>query len=342
MPGAGRNWWRAPIWVAQLATGAKSFIDNPILGSPSLNRRGLHVARLKAAHRLAWWRRSRLASGLSAEERSSFDRDGFVCIPDFLPPQEFEMLRDFLLGSEWPARQQQQGDTVTRRVAIDGDLLRSCPTLKRMLRSRRWKGLMQYVASAGGEPIYYLQSIVTGHDGPPDPQIQLHSDAFHPSLKAWLFLTDVTDEGGPLTYVAGSHLLTPQRIAWEKQRSETVRDNGDRLSQRGSLRIAPEEVHTLGLPEPTRFALPANTLVAIDTYGFHARGIALKPSVRVELWAYSRRSPFLPWTGMNLLSLPFLSFRRAGWAYQILDWLDARGLRQQHWLPSGTKKAQDR
>ena len=27
------KWWRAPFWLLALATGAKSFADNPILGS---------------------------------------------------------------------------------------------------------------------------------------------------------------------------------------------------------------------------------------------------------------------------------------------------------------------
>ena len=40
---------------------------------------------------------------------------------------------------------------------------------------------------------------MTGLDGPPDPQVELHSDAFHPSLKAWLFLTDVAEGAQILT-----------------------------------------------------------------------------------------------------------------------------------------------
>ena len=98
------NWLRAPLWVAQLATGAKSFVDNPLLGSPSLNRRGLHVARLKLAHRLAWSRRRRLTRDLPAADREAFDRDGFICIPDFLPAEEFARLRDFLVTNEFEAR----------------------------------------------------------------------------------------------------------------------------------------------------------------------------------------------------------------------------------------------
>ena len=66
-----------------------------------------------------------------------------------------------------------------------------------------------------------------GAEGP-DPQLELHSDTFHPSLKAWLFLTDVPEDGRPLTYVAGSHRLTPDRLAWEKRRTVEI-DEADRL-----------------------------------------------------------------------------------------------------------------
>lgn len=336
------SWLRAPLWVAQLATGAKSFVDNPILGSPALNRRGLHVVRLKLAHRLAWARRKRLARQLSPADREAFDRDGFVCISDFLPAEEFARLRNYLLSTAFNAREHRQGDTITRRVPIDPRLVDDSTELRNMLNAPRWKGLMRYVASTGGEPLYYLQSIVSGLEGPPDPQVEFHSDAFHPSMKAWLFLTDVAEDAGPLTYVPGSHRLTPARLKWEKEKSETVVVNGDRLSQRGSFRIAREEIAWLGLPEPIKFAVPANTLVVADTFGFHARGLSDHPSVRAELWAYRRRSPFLPWAGLDLLSLPGIALRRVQSAYRIVDWLDRRGLKQQHWSQVGRKKALDR
>ncbi|MDP9421296.1 MAG: phytanoyl-CoA dioxygenase family protein [Pseudomonadota bacterium] len=342
MAGRLSSWWRAPWWLLQLVTGAKSFVDNPILGSEVLNRRGLHGARLRAAHRLAWWRRGKLARDVDPADRAAFDRDGFVCLPDFLPADQFEHLRQVLLGTEWDGREQRQGDTITRRVPIDAALLDSSPELAQLLAMPRWRSLMRYVASTGGEPIYYLQSIVTGLDGPPDPQVDLHSDAFHPSLKAWLFLTDVAEDAAPFTYVPGSHRLSPQRLQWEQRKSETVAVQGDRLSQRGSFRVSRQELAELGLPEPASFAVRANTLVVADTFGFHARGPSQGPTVRAELWAYRRRTPFLPWTGFDLLSLPAIAPRRAGWAYALVDRLAARGLRQQHWIPSGRKRATDR
>jgi hypothetical protein len=319
-----------------LFTGAKSFVDNPILGSRRLNRAGLHVARLRAAHALARRRRARIARFVPAELREQFDRDGFIVIRDFVPDEEFHRLRDSLLNSSLDARAQQQGDTVTRRVPLGPELRRRIPKLGALLRSSRWRALMAYVATSWSEPLYYVQSVFGGAAlGPSDPQLELHSDTFHPSLKAWLFLTDVADDGRPLMYVAGSHRLTPKRIEWERRKSIEVLESGDRLSQRGSLRVKADELGSLGLPQPTRFAVPANTLVLVDTCGFHARAASDRPSVRVELWAFCRQNPFVPWIAAGPLSRPpFAAWRVVG-LLRMFDWLDRIGMAKQHWKRTG-------
>jgi hypothetical protein len=332
------RWWRTPLWLLALGTGAKSFADNPILGSERLNRRGLHVSRLKLAHKLAWARRRRLARAVPGDWREQFDRDGYVEIREFLSAEIFGRIRAALLENEFEAREQQQGGTITRRVAIGPALLERVPDLGALLESGRWRSLLAYVASTNAEPLYYIQTIVVGPaPGVPDPQLDLHADTFHPSLKAWLFLTDVTDDQAPLTYVRGSHLLNPKRLAWEQERSVTIHDS-DRLSQRGSLRVSRDELPALGLPEPTRFAVPANTLIAIDTCGFHARGSSDRPTIRVEIWAFSRRTPFLPWAGFDLLSWKPIRIRRTNWMARILDRLDRIGFKKQHWRPAGRRR----
>lgn len=329
------RWWRTPFWLAALLTGAKSFADNPILGSERLNRAGLHVWRLKSAHRLAGWRRRRLARGVPSALKHEFDRDGFVVVPDVIPEGQFERLRSAIFEAGLECRSHQQGDTITTRMPVGRELLRRVPALASLLESKRWKGLMAYVASTRAEPLYYVQAISGGAvDGPADPQLELHSDTFHPSLKAWLFLTDVPDDGRPLTYVAGSHRLSPERLAWEKRRSVEIA-SADRLSQRGSLRVRPDELSGLGLPQPTHFAVPANSLVVADTCGFHARAGSDRRTLRIEIWAYSRRSPFLPWTGFDLLSWRPIAVRRAEWLARLIDWLDQRGWKKQQWRSAG-------
>src|SRR4029079_15738164 len=213
----------------------------------------------------------------------------------------------------------------TTRLPVGPELVGRVPALAQLLDMPWWTGLLAYVASTRAKPLYYIQAIAGGvADGPADPQLELLSDTFQPSLKAWLFLTDVAEDGRPLTYVAGSPRLTPGRIAWERRKSIEI-DQADRLSQRGSLRVRPDELPTLGLPQPTHFAVSANTLVIADPCVFLARAPSDRPTLRIELWAYSRRSPFLPWTGLDLLSCHPLAIRRAYWLAATVDCLRPPG-----------------
>jgi len=322
----------APFWAVQLLTGAKSFGDNSILGSPALNARGLHVGRLRAAHGLAWRRRARLASRLSAEHRAAFDRDGFVEIRDFLAPEPFRALRDEVAAHRGPAHEMVQGDTITRRVPLDPATLTRIPTAAALLAMPLWRDLVRYAGSYDAEPVTYIQTILNKVEpGPPDPQTALHADTFHPSVKAWLFLTDVAENAGPFVYVPGSHRLTPGRLAWERRMSLGAATAADLLTRRGSFRIAEAELAAIGLPQPRAFAVPANTLVVADTFGFHARGPSLVPSMRVEVWAYGRRNPFLPWTGLDVWSIDALGQRRAAAFLRLSDRLQAAGIKPHAW-----------
>jgi hypothetical protein len=92
------------------------------------------------------------------------------------------------------------------------------------------------------------------------------------------------------------------------------------------------DLAALGLPPPRVFAVPANTLVVADTYGFHARGPSAGRSLRVEVWAYGRRSPFVPWSGLDPWTGPALARRSlAGW--RLGDMLDQAGIKRHKWRP---------
>ena len=69
---------KMPLYAAELATGAKSFCDNPLIGSRRLNEAGLHVKRIRLAEQMADARRRRLAHLVSEEDRAAYQRDGFI------------------------------------------------------------------------------------------------------------------------------------------------------------------------------------------------------------------------------------------------------------------------
>ncbi|AKJ32206.1 phytanoyl-CoA dioxygenase family protein [Caldimonas brevitalea] len=328
----------APWWLLSLFTSAKSFHDHPLIGSPRLNAWGLHERRLRCAHALAAARRRRLADGVAPSDRAAFDRDGYVVRRDVLPPADFARLRERLLARPAPAREMVQGDTVTRRIALDHTVLQAVPELLGIVEGALWRGLTRYAGSFDQRPVAYIQTILSqARPGAPDPQTHLHADTFHPTVKAWYFLTDVRADEGAFCYVPGSHRLSDERLAWERELSLIAHRHPDRYTARGSFRIAPDALARLGLPAPRLFDVPANTLVVADTFGFHARGPSVRPSMRIELWGYGRRNPFLPWTGGDLLSLPALAPARAPWYWAALDRRERWGGRRNPWRDVGLK-----
>jgi hypothetical protein len=312
---------KAPLWLARVAGSDKSFSRNPILGSPALNRLGLHVGRVQLAARMAEARRKQLAASLDPDDRAAFDRDGIIIKPNFLPPEEFAALKAEVYGRDLPARELRQGQAVQRMVPLGGAVLAGLPHLSSLVENPTMRALTYYASSRGGQPVYYLQTVVAEPDGPNDPQTALHADTFHSTTKGWFFFHDVPLEDGPFVYVPGSHKLNPARLEWERERSVTARGSTDSHHAAGSFRITPEEVAALGYGPPVPVAVQANTLVVADTFGFHARARSERASTRVTLHTYIRRNPFLPWTGLDPKSLPGLRGRELDLylAYQDLS-----------------------
>lgn len=329
-----------PFWLISLITGAKSFRDNPIIGSKRLNQMGLHIMRMRLAQRLAWSRRKRMEHHVPAAYRAQFQKNGFILIPNYLDADHFAALSAQILSTTAPAREMVQGDTVTRRIAINAEYIKLVPGLRNLIDDPKWRRLMHYVSSYASEPLYYVQTILkTAAEGEPDPQTEMHADTFHPTMKAWFFLHDVGEDEGPLIYVPGSHILTKERLAWEQKRSIQASEGLDFLSSRGSMRIDPAELAQLGLPPPRSFAVPANTLIIADTSGFHARAPSPGGNKRMEIWAYCRRNPFYPWTGGDILSMKGIAERRIELFWKAKDML--RPYLGQPWQDVGPKRPGD-
>ncbi len=160
-------------------------------------------------------------------------------------------------------------------------------------------------------------------------------------MKAWLYLNDTAAKAAPLIYVPGSHRVTPERLAWERRMSLVAASSPDADTRQGSFRIDPADLQALGLPPPRILNEPANTLIVADTFGFHARGQSPEPSTRVEIWAYGRRNPFLPWLGLDPWSIDALGLRRPVIHWRLSDLIERAGLGRHRWRPSGEVSAFD-
>jgi hypothetical protein len=336
-----------PFWLAQIATQEKFFARNPVIGSRGLNERGLHTTRTRIAHRLAAGRRARLGSRLDPADRAAFDRDGFIVKRDFLPDGVFRDLVAQIRTLRAPAREMVEGDTITRHIALDPEVLRNVPAARSLVEMPLYRNLIFYAGSFAAAPMIYIQTILSGAcAGPADPQTDLHTDTFHPTVKAWFFLNDVEADAMPFVYVPGSHRLTEERLDWERRMSIAAsRPFGSDYRHASEPRliraVTDGDLANMKLPGPSSIAVPANTLVVADTFGFHARGASARPTQRVEIWAFGRRNPFLPWSGLDPWSIGVLGLRKPALHWKALDLLEAIGVGRPRWRARGRLSAFD-
>ena len=310
-----------PLQALAVLTASKAFNTNPVIGSPTLNRRGLHLARRRLAARIGASRRRRLTGLLSDTDRAAFERDGFIVKQDFLDPATFTAFRDEILSLDVPAREAVIGDTLTRLIALDGPTLRRLPVARAVLEGQAYRGLINYVGSFRRRPSLYVQTVFSRFAPEAEPDIQsfFHTDTFHPTVKAWFFLQDVEQDAAPFAYVPGSHRANRRKLAWERRVSITARNAGDRLTAEGSFRITEAEIRRLGYGEPRRMPVAANTLVVADTSGIHRRSTTDKPlGARLDLGlqplqpvpALGRRRPGRAAAGQGPRAAPVLVGQR--------------------------------
>ncbi len=120
-------------------------------------------------------------------------------------------------------------------------------------------------------------------DGEPDLEAALHSDTFHPTHKIWLYLTDVTEQDGPLLFYPGS-----QKLSLASLRGTYADSVGANV---GARRIGDDEVATRHL-EPEVFTCRRGTVVIANTLGYHGRVQGRPPGDRLVLHMELRPDPF--------------------------------------------------
>jgi hypothetical protein len=331
-----------PLWLLQIFSTVKSFRDSPVIGNLTLNRLGLHVFRVRLAHavmRLRWWMLAPLAS---ADQRQEFHQNGLVVIRNFLPTEDFRQLKQELETCQGPVRECIQGDTLTLRVLLDAPALRSLPACRALLRRRDFLNLTRFCAGTLRTPMFFIQSVKNAYvPGAADPQKTLHSDTFHPTMKAWLFVDDVEEGHGAFTYVPGSHLPSPGRLAWEHEQSVASSRHANHYSAKGSLRLEARDLAAMGLPQPVALAVPANTLVIANTHGFHCRGSATGKCSRLEIYASSRTNPFVPMPGLVMSLFGRIEHIAAQGYWRAMDWFAARRGVQSSWHLVPSQKLND-
>lgn len=301
-----------PVWIAQLFTTAKSFDDHPIIGNRLLNRMGLHVGRVILSHGVMGARMWMLGFSLSKEDRQFFRKNGYLLKTNFLSEDDFKQLENEARHYNGATRETRQGNTLTRRSVMSPEAQEKVPAIAKLVNSKALRDLAQYTAGHFRAPFYYIENVRNHYaKGEEDPQKKFHTDTFHPTMKCWLFIDNVTEENGPFTYIPGSNRLSKARLKAEYKKSIEGKDQKDLYARRGSMRYSDEEIAALGLAEPKAMIVPPNTLIIANTFGIHKRTESGK-STRLSIYGDSRTNPFFP--------LPGIPSRHADyWQYTFLD-----------------------
>ena len=296
-----KKFFLLPLFFLQLFTVSKSFKSNPIIGNKFLNIMGLHVLRLIISHSIMNFRMMCLSRRIPKHLREQYYQKGYMLIEDIESEDNYNEIHKETKEIRSEIRECIQGNTLTQRIHLDKYNLSQTPAINNLIKRKDIVNLFKFAAGKNHLPLSHIQVIKSNYiKGESDPQKNLHSDTFHPTMKYWYFLENVGPNMAPFTYVKGSNKLTIKRLKWEYQKSISMDKEKTSYSQSGSFRIEEEELKYLGLPLPEEICVLKNTLVIVNTFGFHRRGDTDKKSIRSEIWGMSRTNPFNPFIGFDL------------------------------------------
>jgi hypothetical protein len=267
------------------------FSADKVINSRLLNAMGAQVFRTVMAHWLYNLRPVAVVAELRAK-LAPLHRDGLLVWPNFLPPDQFELVQQEcmqLLNDDAVPRQVRAfGPNRREVISLCSCVLESISHTATFLADPTLKAILMAAEKRLVTPYAILERLLQGPaDEQKDGETDLHSDIFFNTHKFWFYLHDVSMAEGPLAYVKGSHRLSLTQLSYTYQHSQ-------RQDQSPSRRITPEEIGRLGLQE-TVVTCPQNTLVLANTHGYHRRLRGQPGRVRCAIYAQLRTNPFLLW-----------------------------------------------
>jgi hypothetical protein len=109
-----------------------------------------------------------------------------------------------------------------------------------------------------------------------DEQRNLHYDSFHNTFKVWVYPKNLTLNHGPLEIIPGSHINSKLKLRWLYYISNTklgIKEPSFRLSKRWQSKF--------GKVKPIFPLKNKKTIIIVNTYVFHRRGLVKKNLTRL-------------------------------------------------------------
>lgn len=272
----------------------KKYNRYPVLINKNLSKNDFHIFRIKIAEIVTNYRRRKLDIKLSNPHVNTLLEDGIVIINDFLDKDSFNLLKQEIDNNF----HKNLTFNNTKSKIIENMKKQKLNHVANFIKNEKLNDILYSILAINPEHFYsskrskiLFQKLEENIKG--DIQTQVHSDTFQHTYRWWFYLSDVEEEDGAFCYCKGSNVNNEKRLHFEKTMYQNVLSNMNKLdseSQGGSFRYReyePEEKLNL---EP--ITVPKNTLILVNTHGFHKRGTIQPGHSRYSLFGYSRLNPF--------------------------------------------------
>ena len=250
--------------------------DTNIFDDYELNKKGLQILRCLLVERVFDSNRKKL--GLDKHpDYEEYKKNGAIIKEDYFDQETFAQIRQSCLRHLKNTRPSFTGSTPVYIDVSSDEYFQSI--LKMCL------GNNEVI-----QPTLRLKHVV--HDLR-DDQHELHIDKLYPNIKIWFYIEDIKHEHGPLHFVLGSHTNSYDKLKWIYDKSLMFSDPKNHVGEYKNYlwsRLAPgldinAELKKLNMPPESPMTFKKNTLIVVDTAGFHRRGETTENTVRLALRA---------------------------------------------------------
>lgn len=254
-----------------LMTSVKDF--NKLGFNEEAARAGLHVFRTYFAGLIQDVRRKR--NPHTTEYSKDYDETGITVIYDFLSKEDNEKIVKEM--QSFPIAVSKNPGNVIANLHHNEALTKA--VFDSEMKKYVFDCLALPLDHKEANDMYVQNTFVQKlHNKKDDGDVQkiMHTDTFFPCIKWWYFPEQVALDNGPFVYSPTSNKLSYERLMYTYEQTISIA-KGDIDPTRtyghaeGSLRITQAELSEMGICESS-YAVPANTLVIANVFGFHRRG----------------------------------------------------------------------
>ena len=231
---------------------------------------------------------------------------GYFKEENFLDEKSFELAKsefEELIKSDH-SENLQNNAIINYSVNLTDDILEQYPNLSKIFHNKKIRDYFSKAEMKNDVDIKVrLERLIIKNNDMPDTNKVYHTDTFHNTYKAWIYLTDTNSENGPLIIKEKSHRFSLRNIIknfiksikysiyinWIlKPDDEPINNYADNNYQFFRNYTKKEHLDKVS----TKLKSKKNTLVFANTHAVHRRGDGNINSIRDSIHFYSRENPF--------------------------------------------------